>query len=149
MRFSTQTMLLCAALGLGGCGDDGSRTVTSPVPATAQQSSPEQIAEMPASPNLETFNSAGKAVYVHYCAGCHDQGPGHPGTMRLEVRLGADGAVLRDRKDIAPEYVKIIVRNGFQMMPAFRPTEIADSELDDLAAYVTGNSDASNASNAH
>jgi hypothetical protein len=57
--------------------------------------------------------------------------------MQLGERLGAERAVLRTRTDLTPEYVKAIVRNGFQMMPAFRPTEIADSELDALAAHVT------------
>ena len=68
--------------------------------------------------------------------------------MRLDVRLGLDGSVLRERQDLVPEYVKIVVRNGFQMMPAFRPTEITDLELDQLAAYVTSNKPDSKAANA-
>jgi mono/diheme cytochrome c family protein len=148
MRFSKQAMLLCAALGVASCGDDGDSKVTS-VPASPQPSRTAQVAAVPvASSNAKNVSSGGKAVYVHYCAGCHDPGPGHPGTMRLDVRLGADSAVLRERKDLAPEYVKIVVRNGFQMMPAFRPTEIADAELEDLAAYVTAKHE-SKAANAH
>jgi hypothetical protein len=56
--------------------------------------------------------------------------------MQLGVRLGAKSAVLRSRTDLTRDYVKQIVRDGLQMMPAFRPTEITDPELDVLAGYV-------------
>jgi mono/diheme cytochrome c family protein len=89
------------------------------------------------SSNETTSGADGEAIFVEYCGGCHDAGEGHPGTMRLAVRLGSENAVLRQRSDLSPEYVKIIIRNGFEMMPAFRPTEIPDTELDALAAYVS------------
>ncbi len=83
----------------------------------------------------------GRGIYVHYCADCHDAGEGHPGTMRLAARLDAGNAVLTTRADLAPEYVKLIVRNGLGMMPAFRPSEVTDAELDVLAGYVVNAND--------
>ena len=82
--------------------------------------------------------SQGRDVYGHYCAGCHDGGQGHPGTMQLAARSGAERSVLLSRTDLSPEFVINTVRNGLQMMPPFRPTEITDPELIALAQYVVG-----------
>ncbi len=122
-------LCLLVLFGVGGCNRDEPvlqdvRTQTQTELETATIPSPAAL-------------SPGQSVYVNYCADCHDAGPGHPGTMRLGERLGAERAVLRTRTDLTPEYVKVIVRNGFQMMPSFRPSEIADSELDALADHVT------------
>jgi mono/diheme cytochrome c family protein len=122
-------LCLLVLFGAGGCDRD------EPVPQDAGP--PTQAGPKTVSTPSPAALSPGHAVYAHYCADCHDAGPGHPGTMQLGERLGAERAVLRTRTDLTPEYVKAIVRNGFQMMPAFRPTEIADSELDALAAHVT------------
>ena len=115
---------------IAGCSDD---TAT---PATARNESagaPTQVtqAPMPSEP--------GQRLYDHHCAGCHDAGPGHPGTMRLALRLGDLKAALLARGDLAPAAVEEIVRSGTQMMPSFRPTEIEDEELATLAAYVAKN----------
>lgn len=83
-------------------------------------------------------STSGRAIYSHYCADCHDAGEGHPGTMRLSERERAGSPVLLRRTDLTPDYITLIVRNGLGMMPPFRPTEIADSELGALAVYVAG-----------
>ena len=80
-----------------------------------------------------------EVVYDEYCADCHNAGDGHPGTMRLAVRIDAKHSVLRERNDLSPAYITQIVRNGIGMMPAFRPTEISDSALAQLAQYVAQN----------
>ena len=80
----------------------------------------------------------GKALFELYCIGCHGAGPGNPGTQRLEERLSADQAPLLDRDKLPPDYVKLVVREGFKLMPPFRPSEITDAQLDVLAAYVAG-----------
>jgi len=122
---------------LAACGDDEPTPVPEGVAGSASSvvatTHPESIAaagEDDEAPAPEP----GQQVYEHYCADCHARGPGHPGTMRLALRL--DNGVLRTRKDLAPEYVKWVVRNGYQMMPPFRPTEIDDEQLDALSAYV-------------
>jgi cytochrome c5 len=77
-----------------------------------------------------------KKIYDLNCLPCHAEGPGHAGTRRLARRLGEDKSVLTQRDDLNADYVKIIVRQGFSLMPPFRPTEISDSELNALAEYL-------------
>ncbi len=123
---TTVAVLLAAT----GCGSDKTA-------ATQDQAQTQSAAQAPRSPAPPADEKLGEAIYVHYCGDCHDAGEGHPGTMQLAARRGAEHSVLRTRADLTPDYVKLVVRGGFEMMPAFRPTEIADSELDALADYVT------------
>ena len=79
----------------------------------------------------------GKAVYEHWCAPCHAAGPGHPGTQSLELKYsGSIPAVLVEREDLTPEVVRTFVRQGILSMAPFRKTEISDSELEALAAFL-------------
>jgi mono/diheme cytochrome c family protein len=79
----------------------------------------------------------GKAVFTKWCAPCHGDGPGKPGTAALQALYkGAKPALLEQRADLAPEITKTFVRNGVSVMPFFRKTEISDAELDALAAYL-------------
>lgn len=84
----------------------------------------------------------GKAVFDHWCAGCHAgvnrQGGQPAGTLVLQQRyqdkLPAD---LEKRVDLQPAYIKAVVRNGVNIMPRTRKTEISDEELELLVAYLT------------
>ena len=79
----------------------------------------------------------GKEVYEHWCAPCHSPGPGHPGTQSLQVKYSGDiPAVLEERDDLTPEFVRTMVREGILLMAPFRKTEVTDAELDDIAAYL-------------
>ena len=115
---------------VAGCTDD---TATHAGARNESAGAITQVNQAPAS------NDSGRRLYDHHCAGCHDAGPGHPGTMRLALRLGDIQAALLARGDLAPAAVEEIVRSGTQMMPSFRPTEIEDEELATLAAYVAKN----------
>lgn len=80
----------------------------------------------------------GKAVYDHWCAPCHAPGRKHPGTQALEVLYkGEKPAALEQRLDLTPELVATFVRNGVSIMPFFRKTEISDSDLADLGAWLS------------
>ena len=79
---------------------------------------------------------SGEEIYQRHCVACHAPGPGHPGTMRLAIRLGEDKSVLTERNDLQPVYVKTIVRQGIMLMPPFRSSEISDQELEALADYL-------------
>lgn len=77
----------------------------------------------------------GAALYVQHCAACHDRGPTHPGTVRLADRWPKEASLL-DRQQLPPAFVRVIVRNGLNLMPPFRPGELSDPELDALAQYL-------------
>lgn len=82
-------------------------------------------------------NADGKAVFDRWCAPCHGDGPGKPGTAALQALYkGAKPALLEERTDLVPQLTKTFVRNGVSVMPFFRKTEITDAELDALAAYL-------------
>lgn len=79
---------------------------------------------------------SGEDLYRQWCAGCHDAGPGHPATMRMEGDFGADNSVLREMQAVNRPLIHLAVRRGFAMMPPFRPTEIDDEELERIADYI-------------
>lgn len=79
----------------------------------------------------------GKALFESRCAACHAAGPHHAGTMKLALVRGADHAVLAERKDLVPEYVRIVVRHGLIEMPPWRQTELDDASLEQIVAYLT------------
>ena len=108
---------------MAGCGDNE--------PAETSES-------MTGQADTYMSNPDGKALFDLYCIGCHGAGPGNPGTQRLEERLSADQAPLLDRDNLQPDYVKLVVREGFKLMPPFRPSEITDEQLDLMTDYITG-----------
>lgn len=81
---------------------------------------------------------SGADVYRRWCAACHAPGPNHPGTQALEfIHGGKSPAALIDRRDLAPEYLRLVVRKGIANMPPFRPTEISDEQLEALASWIS------------
>ena len=84
----------------------------------------------------EPQERSGEDLYQQWCAGCHDPGPRHPGTMRMEGDFGPENSVLRDMQAINRPLIHYAVRQGFQMMPPFRPTELTDEEVDRIADYI-------------
>lgn len=81
----------------------------------------------------------GAALFATHCLGCHAAGPGNVGTTMLANRLGPQRSVLADRGDLDPIFTATMVRYGIGVMPGFRPSEITDEELVDLAAYLGRN----------
>lgn len=77
----------------------------------------------------------GAALYLQYCAACHDRGPAHPGTARLADRWPQQASLL-DREQLPAALVRAVVRQGLNLMPPFRPSELSDADLDALAAYL-------------
>ena len=64
------------------------------------------------------------------------------GTFVLGARYqDALPALLTERTDLAPEYIGAVLRTWTNGMAAFRPTEITDSELEALIAYLTRNNE--------
>lgn len=85
----------------------------------------------------------GKRIYNRWCVDCHGAGDGFAGlgltgTAALEAKYnGSLPALLEERRDLTPESVAHFVRRGVSVMPFFRRTEISDTELEALAAYLT------------
>lgn len=72
------------------------------------------------------------------CAVCHGSGPAEPGTRALRAKYqGKLPALLEERTDLTPAFVKYTVRHGVSVMPPFRKTEVSDADLDAIAAYLT------------
>ncbi len=72
------------------------------------------------------------------CSVCHGGGPARPGTRALRAKYqGKEPALLTERRDLTADYVKSIVRHGISVMPPFRKTELSDSDLEDIVAYLT------------
>ena len=90
----------------------------------------------------------GKVVFDKWCAPCHGAAAPHtmfvngalPGTAALAVKYqGKVPAVLEQRTDLKPAYIKTVVRHGLYGMPITRKTEVSDAELDNVIAYLTEN----------
>ena len=77
----------------------------------------------------------GRALFLERCGKCHLDGG--TGTFMLGRRLGKDKALLEDRADLNPGYVRRVVRHGVNSMPWFTPVELPEAELDAIAAYLT------------
>ena len=91
----------------------------------------------------------GKAKFEHTCAPCHAAGVGDdgramlPGTDALRIKYqGALPAVLEQRTDLNADAIRTFLRRGTWSMPPFRPTEVTDSDIQDIAAYLRRSSGA-------
>ncbi len=79
--------------------------------------------------------SPGETLFLARCGLCHlERGTG---TIMLGRRLGADHALLAERTDLRADYVRAIVRHGFNSMPALTRVEVNDTELDAIASYLS------------
>jgi mono/diheme cytochrome c family protein len=65
---------------------------------------------------------SGKHLYEKVCGHCH----------KPEVGVGTP----IEGRELPPEYVKYIVRNGFNGMPAFPASYIDDASLELVAKYI-------------
>ncbi|HLG56534.1 MAG TPA: cytochrome c [Vicinamibacterales bacterium] len=80
----------------------------------------------------------GNEAYQYWCATCHGQGPGHPGTTALAAKYkGALPGLLEERTDLTPTAIRFAVRRGTSIMPFFRKTEISDADLDAITQHLT------------
>ena len=94
----------------------------------------------------QTAVQRGDAKFQHSCAPCHGAGVGDdgramlPGTDALRIKYKGAAppvpALLEERTDLTAPALKAFVRNGSFSMPPFRPTELTDTEIADIAAYI-------------
>jgi mono/diheme cytochrome c family protein len=87
-------------------------------------------------PPTEPARSAGGKIFDKWCRDCHTAGG--PGSLALQRKYqGALPAVLEQRNNLPPDYIKLVVRRGISFMPSFRKTEISDIDLALVVAYLT------------
>jgi len=103
----------------------------------------------------------GKALFEKACLYCH--GEGKFGTLTLAKRLqelneqfeslpqqmkasaapakrvGADQAELVKRDNLAPDYIRCVVRTGVRNMPQYPLLDLSNAEVDSVSAYLTRN----------
>ena len=108
------------------------------VTPAAADSSPQRGAEGAGWSRVPVTGSGGEQVFHRYCWECHGDGPDRPGTDALRVKYkGEVPARLDQRTDLNAAFVIATVRHGISVMPAARKTEISDTELNAIAAYLT------------
>lgn len=84
----------------------------------------------------------GERIYLDKCEYCHGDGVQKGGTYVLQARYqDALPALLTERTDLAPEYIGAVLRTWTNGMAPFRPTEISDTELAALVAFLTRNNE--------
>lgn len=107
-------------------------TLLSSAPALAASPGPTTApaAQVAAAP------SPGRSAFDRWCAECHAAGVGHPGTQQLERIRGSKLALLEARTDLEPAYIRYVVRHGQNAMPAYRPSEITDADLEAIAQHL-------------
>jgi mono/diheme cytochrome c family protein len=91
----------------------------------------------------------GQAKFEHTCAPCHAAGIGDdgramlPGTDALRIKYqGSLPALLEQRTDLNADAIRTFVRRGTWSMPPFRPTEVTEGDIQDIAAYLRQSSGA-------
>ncbi|HZF30270.1 MAG TPA: cytochrome c [Gammaproteobacteria bacterium] len=94
----------------------------------------------------QTAVQRGDAKFQHSCTPCHGAGVGDdgramlPGTDALRIKYRDAKppvpALLEQRTDLTAPAIRAFVRNGSFSMPPFRPTELTDAEISDIAAYI-------------
>ena len=95
---------------------------------------------MIAAPALAQDVQRGEKVFEQWCIACHGAGEMYPGTQALAMlHEGNLPAALAERDDLDGDYVEYIVRNGLSVMPFFRMTEIDQTQMADLKAYLSRN----------
>ena len=82
----------------------------------------------------DTTPADGRQLFERRCGVCHMQG--QTGTNILERRLGPQRALLAERTDLTPEYIRAVVRQGLVNMPRLTRVELPDSELEAIAAWL-------------
>ena len=88
----------------------------------------------------EDVIAQGEEIYMARCDYCHGEVPQKGGAMFLGQRYqGSKPAILHDRTDLVPEFIRAIVRTNTPGMTPVRITEVNEQGLDALIAYLTRN----------
>jgi len=136
-------LVLC--LSVAGCSKKEGKTERqapsqSKAPATQKEAQHTSATPRTAFEKAADASAPGAETFRMECAMCHRGFS--TGVLMLERRLGKEYAILEERKDLNPDYIRAVVRNGLINMPAFSKVELTDEELDEIAAYLARNNKA-------
>lgn len=144
-RLVVAILLLSGVLILSGCGDSSANTSTPTQPAAAATTSATtasiQATTAPAAATttaVTTSTSAGagtttgdpakgKEVFLINCQACHLNGG---------MQAGVGPNLSTSPHALDPAYVTFNVRNGRGDMPPFSKSEVSDSDLTNIIAYL-------------
>lgn len=84
---------------------------------------------------VDTAQAEPKALYEEKCGMCH-QANGM-GTTLLSRRFDAEQALLENRRDLQPVFIRTVVRSGFNNMFPISRGEVSDAQLETIVAYLT------------
>jgi mono/diheme cytochrome c family protein len=79
--------------------------------------------------------SSGAALYRHECVPCH--APGANASRMLAKRLGKENALLTERNDLDPDYIRTVVRRGINSMMPLSRVQVTDDQLDAIVRFLT------------
>ena len=96
------------------------------------------VASLPMPAMAQGELKKGDDLYQYWCATCHGDGPGHPGTTALAAKYkGALPGLLEARANLTSQGIRFAVRRGTSIMPFFRKTELSDADVDAVIRYLT------------
>ncbi len=81
----------------------------------------------------------GAALFSNRCGACHLAG-GMGTNLLTKERVAAgdppQSGMLTNRQDLAPAYIKVVVRQGKLAMPRLTRVDVTDAELDAIARFL-------------
>jgi mono/diheme cytochrome c family protein len=81
----------------------------------------------------------GAALFSNRCGACHLAG-GMGTNLLTKERVAAgeppQSGLLTNRQDLAPAYIKVVVRQGKLAMPRLTRVDVTDAELDAIARFL-------------
>jgi len=84
---------------------------------------------------IDTVRNEPAQLFVEKCGMCHrEQGMG---TTLLQRRHESGQALLENRRDLAPEFIRTVVRSGFNNMFPISRGEVSDAQLDSIIRHLT------------
>lgn len=78
---------------------------------------------------------SGATLYRHECVPCH--APGATASLMLAKRLGKEKALLTERDDLDPDYIRSVVRRGINSMMPLSRVQVTDDQLHAIIRFLT------------
>ncbi len=95
-------------------------------------------AELPSGDRLAAGRDGGE-LFSNRCGACHLEGGMGTNLVRKQQMMAGNGpeaGLIANRDDLSIAYVKTVVRQGKNAMPAQTRVDLTDAELDAVANYL-------------